>query len=211
VLAAVCAERGIRLVTFSSDLVFDGTKGRPYVESDPTGPLNVYGRTKVEGERLALEAHDGALVVRTGAFFGPWDRHNFVTLALERIASGEGLCAPEDQVVSPTYVPDLVQSSLDLLIDGERGIWHLANRGEVTWAALARLAAQAAGLDPSLVRGVATSVLALPAPRPRYSALASERGWLMPAWHDALGRYARAHETNWNELPSGSIAVRALR
>lgn len=189
VLAKECARLGIRLVSFSSDMVFDGAKSSPYVESDVPAPLNGYGRAKLEAERQILEHEPGALVIRTAAFFGPWDRHNFVTLALESLRRGERWRAAEDQCVSPTYVPDLVQTSLDLLIDGEHGLWHLANRGAVSWARLARMAAEAAGLDGRLIHGLATVELGHVAPRPRYSALGSERALLMPSLEDALGRY----------------------
>lgn len=188
-LARLCAARGVRLVNFSSDLVFDGRKGSPYLESDAPAPLNAYGRAKAEAERRVLDAHPGALVVRTAAFFGPWDRYNFVTLALEELARGARFDAIEDQVVSPTYVPDLVQATLDLLVDGESGIWHLANRAAVTWFRLAQLAAQAASLDMRLIRPVPGRNLGLIAARPAYSALGSERGSLMPPLEDALARY----------------------
>src|SRR4051794_13949614 len=104
-----------------------GDRDAPYVERDAIGPLNVYGRSKAEADARVLEAMPSALVVRTSAFFGPWDEHNFVTIALRALAAGHHFVAAEDSVVAPTYVPDLVHASLDLLIDGERGIWHLAN------------------------------------------------------------------------------------
>src|SRR5204862_293760 len=80
---------GAAFITFSSDLVFDGTRDVPYGESDTPQPLNVYGATKAEAERRVLEAHPDALVVRTSAFSGPWDRANFVTKALDRLRAGE--------------------------------------------------------------------------------------------------------------------------
>ncbi len=189
VLAEACAARGIPLLTFSSDLVFDGTGDVPYTESAAPSPVNVYGRSKADAERRVLEAHPAALVVRTAAFFGPWDEHNFVTLALRALREGRSFAAADDATVSPTYVPDLVHASLDLLIDGERGVWHLANGGAVTWAELARRAADAAGVDASGIEPVATADLHLPAPRPLYTALASERGWPLPSLDDALARY----------------------
>jgi dTDP-4-dehydrorhamnose reductase len=189
VLARACASRGIRLVSFSSDLVFDGTKDRPYVESDPPRPLNAYGRSKLEAEQRVLEHAPQSLVIRTAAFFGPWDRYNFVTLALDALQRGEPWHAVADQYVSPTYVPDLVHASLDLLVDGESGVWHLVNRGVVSWAEFARMAAQSAGMDVDRVVGVAGSALGQAATRPRFSALDSERGVLMPSLHDALSRY----------------------
>jgi dTDP-4-dehydrorhamnose reductase len=128
-------------------------------------------------------------MVRTAAFFGPWDRHNFVTLALDALRRGEPWRAAHDQWVSPTYVPDLVQATLDLMIDGESGIWHLANRGGASWQELAVMAADMAGLDADLVIGLPGAALGQTAPRPRYSVLGSERGLVMPSLEEALARY----------------------
>ena len=188
-LATECGRRGVRLVNFSSDLVFDGGKSAPYLETDAPGPLNAYGRAKLEAEWRILKQAPDALLIRTAAFFGPWDRHNFVTLALDALRRGERWRAVSDQTVSPTYVPDLAQATLDLLVDGETGIWHLANRGAVTWAEFAVLAANAAGLDVRLVDAVPGSEFGFIAQRPRYSALDSERVRLMPTLDDALQRY----------------------
>ncbi len=191
-LAGLCASHGVALLTFSSDLVFDGTGRRRYVESDAVNPLGVYGRSKAKAERLVAGCLSSALIIRTSAFFGPRDEHNFVTRALRELSSGQFVHAADDAVVSPTYVPDLVHAALDLLIDGESGIWHLANAGDISWAALARRAAALAGLDPALVIGVPTAALGLAAPRPAFSALGSERGNLMPSLDSALGRYIAA-------------------
>ncbi|HWT02238.1 MAG TPA: family 1 glycosylhydrolase [Pyrinomonadaceae bacterium] len=188
-LAEACASLGVKLVTFSSDLVFDGRGETPYVESDPASPLNVYGRSKALAEAAVLRALPSALVVRTSAFFGPWDEHNFVTHALRALAAGRTFRAADDAVVSPTYVPDLVNAALDLLIDDEGGVWHLASVGSVTWADFARRAAALAGLDAGLVEGCTTESLKLAAARPLYSVLGSERGALLPALDHALSRY----------------------
>ncbi|MDQ3916996.1 MAG: sugar nucleotide-binding protein [Acidobacteriota bacterium] len=191
VLADACAARGVALVTFSSDLVFDGSAQRPYVERDVTSPLNAYGQSKAEAEARVLAAHPSALVVRTSAFFGPEDDYNFVTVALRTLAGGRRFAAARDSVVSPTYVPDLACACLDLLIDGERGLWHLSNQGALTWAELARRAARLAGLDADLVEARPSNSLGLVAARPRFSALASERGLLLPPLESALRRYVR--------------------
>jgi dTDP-4-dehydrorhamnose reductase len=196
VLAEACSARGIGLLTFSSDLVFDGTKTEPYDESDGPSPLNVYGASKAAAEAAVLALHPGALIVRTSAFFGPWDSFNFITQCLRTIAAGGAWTAANDAVVSPTYVPDLVDASLDLLIDRECGVWHLANTGAVTWAELARQAAEMAGLDPSLVNGTTTAELNLAARRPLFSALQSRRGALMPSLVSSLARYL--DESGWN-------------
>lgn len=189
ILAAACARRSVALLTFSSDLVFDGTSLSPYVESDPVAPLNVYGRSKAEAEVKVLEAFPLSLVVRTSAFFGPWDEYNFLTVALRTLAAGHTFVAAEDAVISPTYVPDLVHASLDLLIDGECGLWHLANPGAIAWAELARFAANLAGLDATRIEAVSTQALGLAAPRPTYSVLGSERGILLPPIENAISRY----------------------
>jgi dTDP-4-dehydrorhamnose reductase len=189
ILAASCARQGVPLLTFSSDLVFDGACTTPYVESNAVAPLNVYGRSKVEAEVRVLKAHPSALVIRTSAFFGPWDEYNFVTIALRHLAAGQTFVAAEDGVVSPTYVPDLVNTSLDLLIDGECGLWHLANKSAIAWAELARLAASIAGVDASRVEARPTRELGLVAPRPTYSVLGSERGMLLPSLDNAISRY----------------------
>ena len=186
-LAHACGEHGIPFVTFSSDLVFDGTLGRPYVESDEPAALNAYGRSKAEAEERVLEAAD-ALVVRTCAFFGPWDEHNFVAAVLAALDTGRDVDVVDDVVVTPTYVPDLVQETLDLLIDGERGLWHLAGADAVTWHELAVAAAAAAGLDPSPLRAVSAAAVGWLAPRPRFSALATERGVALGGLDDALAR-----------------------
>lgn len=189
-IAEACARRGIGLVTFSSDLVFDGGKRTPYVEWDPSAPLSAYGRSKAEAERSVLEAMPEALVVRTSAFFGPWDEHNFATRTVRAMARGETVRAPADVSVSPTYVPDLVNASLDLLIDGEHGLWHLANSGAVSWASFARACASARGLAAAAVEDTELASLGLPAARPTYSVLATERGAWMAPLDDALHRWA---------------------
>ena len=194
VLATACEALGIRFVTFSSDLVFGGGQSTPFVEGSEVGPLNVYGRSKVEAERRVLARMPSALVVRTGAFFGPWDRHNFVTLALAALTRGERFEAADNAVVSPTYVPDLVQACLDLLLDEEGGLWHLVNDGAVTWAELARQAATLVGLDPLKVHGRPMASFGWPAARPHFSALASERGRVMPSLGNALDRYLEEDE-----------------
>ena len=191
-LARACARVGIPLVAFSTDLVFDGRKSHPYEEHDAPRPLGVYGHSKYEAEQRVLDAHPAALVVRTSAFFGPWDEHNFVEQCLRELAAGRTVRAAADTTVSPTYVPDLVHACLDLAIDGEAGVWHLANRGVTTWAALARSAARLHGHDEGCVVGVPSSTLALRAPRPAFSALGSARGQLLPSLDDALARHHSA-------------------
>jgi dTDP-4-dehydrorhamnose reductase len=191
-LARACARHGVDLVTFSSDLVFDGAKCAPYDEADAPAPLGVYGRSKLDAEARVLDANPGALVVRTSACFGPWDDDNFVTRVLDELAAGGEVRAAGDTTVSPTYVPDLVHACLDLAIDREHGLWHLANTGATTWAGLARAAATLAGYPADRVVAVPSTVLPWRARRPPFSALRSARGGLLPPWEHALRRYVVA-------------------
>jgi dTDP-4-dehydrorhamnose reductase len=188
-LAAICARHGIGLMTFSSDLVFDGRQQAPYRETDRTAPLNVYGTSKAQAEALVLDRHPGALVVRSSAFFGPWDASNFITRALRALRRSRPFRAARDVTVSPTYVPDLVHACLDLLIDDERGIWHLSNDQALTWAEFALRTARMARIDAATLLPCPGASLRQAARRPRYSALGSSRGVIMPSLEDALARY----------------------
>jgi dTDP-4-dehydrorhamnose reductase len=188
-LARACERRGMPFVSFSSDLVFDGTAGRGYVESDPTAPLNVYGRSKAEGEQRILAAGGQPLIARTAAFFSPFDPYNFAVHAMDALRDGRPFIAANDCFVSPTYVPDLVNTTLDLLIDGEGGVWHLANRGRFSWAGFAQVLAEAANLDGSLVEAAPGASFGWAAARPLDVPLSSERGDLMPTIEHAVERF----------------------
>lgn len=188
VLATACGQRDIPFLTFSSDLVFDGEQEGPYTESSVANPLNVYGRSKLAAEQHVLAEYPRALVVRASAFFSGWDEFNFVHFALQAARAGQRFEAADDVRIAPTYVPDLVNTSLDLLLDEAFGIWHVANNGSCTWAELARMAAQRAGLSPDFVVPRAMADFGLPATRPRQSVLVSERGMVLPSLENALGR-----------------------
>jgi dTDP-4-dehydrorhamnose reductase len=188
-LARACAAHGIPFLTFSSDLVFDGGQARPYLESDPAHPLNVYGHSKLLAEQAVLARHPKALVVRTSAFFSAWDAHNFVHHALTAARAGLPFAAVDNVAITPTYVPDLVNTSLDLLLDEECGIWHLTNQGTYTWAELARLAVGTAGLDAGCVVPRPVAAFGWAAARPPHSALSSQQGLLLPTVESGLHRY----------------------
>jgi dTDP-4-dehydrorhamnose reductase len=195
-LAAACASAGARLVTFSSDLVFDGDKDGPYVESDGVSPLNVYGESKAEAEHRVLQRLPDALVIRTSAFFGPWDEYNFVLHTLREVSAGNTVFAAT-HLVTPTYVPDLVNAALDLLIDEEKGIWHLANSGSTRWVDLARRCAGLAGYNSSDILAANATRLGWSARRPLNSALDSERATIMPSLDDALERFLKDCTISW--------------
>ena len=189
-LAQACQARDIPFVGFSSDLVFDGAAGRAYVEDDEPAPLNAYGRSKRAAERAILALDSQALMVRTAAFFSPHDPHNFAAQVLRDLAADREVVAAGDLVVSPTYVPDLVEAVLDLTVDGERGLWHLTNPGAVSWAQFARQIAEALGHDPRRVRAVDAAGFGWAAPRPAHAPLATRRGMLLPSLENAIARFA---------------------
>ena len=174
-LATACAARGIPCVNFSSDLVFDGQSARPYVESDPVRPLNAYGRSKAAMEAGCADLA-GILTVRTAAFFSAADSYNFAVAVLDALAAGRPFAAADDHIVSPTFVPALVDATLDLLIDGATGPWHLTSGEAVSWADFAMQVAVAAAADTSLIHAVPGATLGWRAPRPGYAALGSDRG-----------------------------------
>ena len=188
-LARACAAQALPFLTFSSDLVFDGNQASAYLETDRAHPLNVYGHSKLLAEQTVLASHPRALVVRTSAFFSAWDTHNFVHHALAAVRSGQPFAAADDVAITPTYVPDLVNTALDLLLDGEHGIWHLTNEGTYTWAELARLAVGTAGLDTAGIVPRPVAAFGWAAPRPRHSALRSQQGLLLPSVESSLHRY----------------------
>ena len=210
-LARACDRADRPLLTFSSDLVFDGRQDHPYVETDTPNPLSVYGASKARAEVLALDLAAKALVVRTSAFFSPDDPHNFAHHIAERLSRHRPVEAAQDCVISPTYVLDLVSHALDLLIDGETGIWHLANAGAVSWVEFGRMLADALGLNARLVRPATAANLGWTAPRPRYSVLASDRGRLTPTLQSAVAHYADIVRPTLHVAPALAPALPARR
>ncbi len=188
-LASSCAKHGIKLITFSSDLVFDGKKQVEYLEGDMVNPLNVYGRSKAAAELEVLNKNSEALIIRTSSFFGPWDQYNFVFETLRSIQEKKTLRIAEDVIISPTYVPNLVDRTIDLMIDNEKGIWHLTNYGTLSWFDLAKEVAARAGYSSALLVPSTLAELGLQAERPLFSALKSSRGILMPTLDHALDNF----------------------
>lgn len=188
-LAQLCTEQGLQLLTFSSDQVFSGEGDTPYQEHDPAAPINAYGRTKLEMERQIRTIFPGALIVRSSGVFGSGTGQGLLGKALSKLRTGEPILVDGHHRFSPTYLPDLIHTSLDLLIDGENGIWHLVNRGESTWAEMVHALGAALRLPQSAVHVASGSDLGWVAPRPRYTALKSCQGQLLPSLDHALDRY----------------------
>jgi dTDP-4-dehydrorhamnose reductase len=181
---AHAAALGAPLVAFSSDYVFDGRKGEPYLESDGPSPLSVYGRTKLHGEAAAGER---AWVVRSSWLFGPRSR-NFLLTMLRLGADRDEVAVVDDQRGCPTYVGHLAEATRELVDNGlPFGVWHLAAQGDCTWADFAEAIFADAGLA-CRVRRISTAEFGAKAPRPAYSVLRSERAGAprLPHWRDGL-------------------------
>lgn len=203
-LAGLCKLHGAVLLHVSTDFVFDGTSKRPYKEQDPVGPLNVYGQSKLEGERLSRQAHDRVVIVRTSwvySFFGK----NFVKTMMRLLNERPTLGVVDDQVGRPTYAADLAKVLLDILeayfrlspenraIDPRfNSTYHFADKGTVTWFELARAIAESMRSN-CVLKPLLTEEYPTPAQRPGYSVLDTSKiehtfGVRPPPWRASLVR-----------------------
>ncbi|MFM9939298.1 MAG: dTDP-4-dehydrorhamnose reductase [Hyphomicrobiaceae bacterium] len=196
-LAEEAARRGAAIIHVSTDYVFDGTKPAPYLEDDATGPLNVYGRSKLEGEQAVAAANQRHVIVRTSWVHSATGQ-NFVKTMLRLAGERPRLKVVDDQIGSPTYAPHLAEAVLELArqiakagkAENRWGVYHAAGTGTVSWCGLAREVLQVASAHggPSVpVEAISTSAYPTPARRPMNSRLDCGKlerafGIRMPAW-----------------------------
>jgi dTDP-4-dehydrorhamnose reductase len=197
-LAIAAAEAGARLVQVSTDYVFDGSATAPYDEGTPLNPISAYGRTKADGERLALAAHpDGTSIVRTAWLYGA-NGGNFARTMLKLAATHDTVSVVNDQRGQPTWTGDLA-AQIVALLDSEAapGVYHGTNSGEATWFDFAREVFRLSGLDPERVLPTTSDQFVRPAPRPDYSVL-GHAAWRragipeMRDWREALAAASHA-------------------
>jgi dTDP-4-dehydrorhamnose reductase len=194
VLAEACARAGSPLVVVSTDFVFDGEQREPYQEDDAPRPLSVYGRTKLEGERLALEAHrDGTAVVRTQWLYGPRGQH-FPRTIVQRARELGRLRVVHDQVGSPTSTLELAPALWDVLLERGRGRYHAVCGGTCSWYEFTLEILSQCGLGAVPVEPCRSDEFPRPARRPAYSALGGVRlerlrGRALAPWPAALREY----------------------
>ncbi|MGI8506587.1 MAG: dTDP-4-dehydrorhamnose reductase [Solirubrobacteraceae bacterium] len=188
-VARAAAAAGAWTIHVSSDYVFDGTKAAPYVESDPVRPRSVYGRSKLDGERaVAREAPDRHTIVRSSWLFGAEGRC-FPKTILRLAAQRDQLDVVCDQVGGPTFTGHLAAALVGLAAGPRRGVLHLACAGQCSWFEFAQQIVAAGGLECE-VRPIDTEHYPLPAPRPAYSVLVSERGApALPHWTEGLSEF----------------------
>ncbi len=188
-VAAAATAVGASVVYVSSDYVFDGSKGAPYVETDQTAPLSAYGRTKLAGEEATAAANKRHFVVRSSWLFGIGGS-NFVETMLRLASTQNEVLVVRDQVGSPTYTWHLAYGIVRLIEGVEFGIHHMAAGGACSWYDFAREIFEHAKVE-CLVLSATTDMLGRPAPRPAYSALYSQREHAieLPPWRDGLSAY----------------------
>jgi dTDP-4-dehydrorhamnose reductase len=197
-VAEACARANAHLIVLSTDYVFDGTKPTPYVETDPTNPLSVYGRSKLAGEHAVLAALPSACVVRTSWVCGQHGSNMVKTIL--RLASAPGpLRFVSDQHGHPTFADDLAMMLRRLAVERLGGVVHATNQGAVSWYEFARDVLQSAGDDPTRVHPIATADLQPPRPAPRPSnsvlrnqALEQSGLPLLPDYREPLARLVSA-------------------
>ncbi len=201
-LAHLCASAGVPMIHVSTDYVFDGAKGAPYVETDPTSPTGVYGATKLAGEQAVLAANPRSLVLRTSWVYSP-NGKNFVRTMLGAALKTSTLRVVGDQQGCPTSADDLAEAILAVAArieagwqDGWHGVFHAAGEGSTTWHGLAVATFEEAarhGRVPPTVESILTRDWPTPARRPADSRLDSGRlaevfGARLPPWRDGLAR-----------------------
>lgn len=196
-LAMVSKEIGAKLVQVSTDYIFDGQKGSPYLEDDLASPLSVYGESKLAGEMNAWFNPDH-LIVRTQWLYGHGGK-NFVETMLKLASERDELSVVDDQVGSPTWARDLALAIKALVDNGCSGTYHAANSGFVSWNGFAKEIFRLAGLDVT-VKPMSTEQLGRPAPRPLYSTLdcgklIKDTGFSPQPWQEALKRYLELRPT----------------
>ncbi|HET7443392.1 MAG TPA: dTDP-4-dehydrorhamnose reductase [Solirubrobacterales bacterium] len=193
-VAGAAAEVGAAVVYISTDYVFDGRKREPYVESDQPAPLSAYGRTKLAGEEATTAANKRHFIVRSAGLFGAGGR-NFVDTMLRLAQSQNEVTVVRDQVGSPTYTWHLAYGIVRLIEGIEYGIHHMAAAGRCSWYEFAREIFEQAKVECSVL-SITSAEFGAPAPRPAFSALASQREHAirLPSWHDGLAGYLAQRE-----------------
>ena len=188
-LAAAAAAVGASVVYVSSDYVFDGAKGAPYVEADQPAPLSAYGRTKLAGEEATAAANKRHFIVRSAGLFGIGGS-NFVETMLRLAADHGEVLVVRDQVGSPTYTWHLAYGLVRLIEGIEFGIHHMAAAGKCSWYEFAREIFEQAKVECKVL-SITTEEFGRPAPRPSFSALTSQREHAirLPSWQDGLAGY----------------------
>lgn len=199
--AEIAAHHKIGFIHISTDYVFDGQKAGPYLETDPTAPLNAYGQTKRDGEQAVLAAHRGALIVRTTWVHSPFGK-NFVKTMLACASGKADVRVVHDQIGAPTCAQDLAQAILAVARAKQKGhqghgIYHLTAADQTSWYGFAQAIFAATAhwrtSDAPPLLAIATSAFPTTAQRPLNSVLCCDKiaqdfGLALPDWQSGLAR-----------------------
>jgi dTDP-4-dehydrorhamnose reductase len=191
-LAEACERVGAVMVHFSTNYVFDGQRpsDQPYSVDDEARPVNVYGATKLEGERAVADACQRSIVVRTSWVYGP-GKESFLSTAAVKLASGKRVRAITDTHASTTWVEDLVARVRELVVAGRFGLHHVVNDGVCTYETFALECARLTGADPSLIDRTTETEMKRLAPRPRSTPMVSAPP--LRHWREAVADSVRRH------------------
>lgn len=176
-LVEACEKSGAALIHISTDYVFDGTKDNPYMETDPTNPIGVYGASKLAGEQFVFKSKCKAMIIRTSWVFSEFG-NNFVKTMLRLGKERDELNVVSDQFGCPTYAPDLAETCLEMLerLDhwsNRPTVYHFSNEGETTWHVFAQEIMKVAHLNCK-INPISTEEYPTKAIRPKYSVLSKE-------------------------------------
>ncbi len=188
-LAQICKAHNVRMLTLSSDQVFNGRKKQPYIEADSTDPINVYGMSKKIAEESILMVNSDVLIIRSSLLMNPYNTDEFLFDLLFKNQHTRNRYLVSDIVVSPAYLPDLINTALDLLIDKEKGIWHISGPDVVSYFDIAEMAISFAGISNIKLHPIPSIKIVAHAKRPAFTALRSASGIVLPGIEESVVKY----------------------
>lgn len=196
ILAAVCKEHNTRFIHISTDYVYDGNGTTPYLETDITDPINVYGASKLDGENQALQFNPDSIIIRTSWVYSEFGK-NFVKTMLDLMENRDQISVVNDQIGSPTYAADLAEAILNIIQSDIQkpdsstgGIYHYSNEGVISWFDFA-VAIKEISVSPCKINPIHSSYFPTKAKRPDYSVLDKSKiqktfGIQLKDWKDSL-------------------------
>jgi dTDP-4-dehydrorhamnose reductase len=192
-LAAICKKYQTKLLHISTDYVFDGESEEPYTEEDATGPINIYGHSKLLGEQLCRKENEEAIIIRTSWVYSSYG-HNFVKTMMRLMSERNEINVVDDQIGSPTYAADLAKAILDIITSGkwQSGIYHYSNEGKISWYEFAAAIKELTKSNCTILP-IPTSAYPTPAKRPHYSLLNKSKitttyHLTIPRWKTSLAK-----------------------
>ncbi len=195
-LAAICKKFNTKLIHISTDYVFDGESETPYQPDDATGPVSMYGISKLKGEELCMRENADAIIIRTAWVYSEFG-NNFVKTMMRLMNERPEIKVVNDQIGAPTYAADLAKACLDIIASNkwQSGMYHYSNSGKISWYDFAVAIKEMIGSD-CIVHPIPTTDYPTPAKRPKFSLLDTSKikevfNVNVPEWKESLGRCIR--------------------